>query len=87
MQVHLSDRDGMGILAQLLWTATLQFLEPPPPPVSPTPSQPLRKISASPKLVVKGEERAALSPDPFRWRVVGQGSKVSEVFLLYYYVC
>ncbi|XP_036978674.1 gametogenetin-like isoform X4 [Acanthopagrus latus] len=55
--VHLSDREGMGILTQLLWASTEQFLEtpppPPPPPVSPTPSQPLRKVS--PKLVVKGE--------------------------------
>ncbi|XP_036962651.1 formin-like protein 7 [Acanthopagrus latus] len=39
----------MGILTQLLWASTEQFLEtpppPPPPPVSPTPSQPLRKVS------------------------------------------
>ncbi|XP_036981437.1 uncharacterized protein LOC119034487 isoform X2 [Acanthopagrus latus] len=89
--VHLSDREGMGILTQLLWASTEQFLEtpppPPPPPVSPTPSQPLRKVS--PKLVVKGEVRAPLSPDPFQWKVVGQSSKVSRVFLLYlllYYV-
>lgn len=76
----------MGILTQLLWTSTEQFLEtpPPPPPVSPTPSQPLRKFS--PKLVVKGEVRAPLSPDPFQWKVVGQSSKVSRFFLLYY-VC
>ncbi|XP_036979907.1 serine/arginine repetitive matrix protein 1-like [Acanthopagrus latus] len=75
--VHLSDREGMGILTQLLWASTEQFLEtpppPPPPPVSPTPSQPLRKVS--PKLVVKGEVRAPLSPDPFQWKVVGQSSK------------
>ncbi|XP_030298246.1 chromosome alignment-maintaining phosphoprotein 1-like isoform X2 [Sparus aurata] len=73
--VHLSDCEGMGILTQLLWTSTEQFLEtpPPPPPVSPTPSQPLRKFS--PKLVVKGEVRAPLSPDPFQWKVVGQSSK------------
>ncbi|XP_036978667.1 ras and Rab interactor 3-like isoform X2 [Acanthopagrus latus] len=75
--VHLSDREGMGILTQLLWASTEQFLEtpppPPPPPVSPTPSQPLRKVS--PKLVVKGEGRAPLSPNPFQWKVVGQSSK------------
>ncbi|XP_036968945.1 uncharacterized protein LOC119027657 isoform X4 [Acanthopagrus latus] len=73
--VHLSDREGMGILTQLLWASTEQFLEtpPPPPPVSPTPSQPLRKVS--PKLVVKGEVRAPLSPDPFQWKVVGQSCK------------
>ncbi|XP_036947927.1 uncharacterized protein LOC119016130 [Acanthopagrus latus] len=75
--VHLSDREGMGILTQLLWASTEQFLEtpplPPPPPVSPTPSQPLRKVS--PKLVVKGEVHAPLSPDPFQWKVVGQSSK------------
>ncbi|XP_030294805.1 uncharacterized protein LOC115594723 [Sparus aurata] len=73
--VHLSDREGMGILTQLLWTSTEQFLATPPPPspVSPTPSQPLRKFS--PKLVVKGEVRAPLSPDPFQWKVVGQSSK------------
>ncbi|XP_036940955.1 uncharacterized protein LOC119011715 isoform X3 [Acanthopagrus latus] len=75
--VHLSDREGMGILTQLLWASTEQFLETPPPPppplVSPTPSQPLRKVS--PKLVVKGEVRAPLSPDPFQWKVVGQSSK------------
>ncbi|XP_060772748.1 histone-lysine N-methyltransferase PRDM9-like [Neoarius graeffei] len=62
--IHLSDREGMGILTQLLWTATEQFLEtPPPPPVSP-------------KLVVKREVRAPLSPDPFQWKVVGQSSKL-----------
>ncbi|XP_030266866.1 uncharacterized protein LOC115578155 [Sparus aurata] len=73
--VHLSDREGMGILTQLLWTSTEQFLETPPtpPPVSPTPSRPLGKFS--PKLVVKGEVRAPLSPDPFQWKVVGQSSK------------
>ena len=86
MQVHLSDREGMGILTQLLWTSTEQFLEtpPPPPPVSPTPSQPLRKFS--PKLVVKGEVRAPLSPDPFHWKVVGQSSKVSS-FFFFFFVC
>ncbi|XP_040903315.1 uncharacterized protein LOC121187946 [Toxotes jaculatrix] len=73
--VHLSDREGMGILTQLLWSTTDWFLETPPPPpqVSPTPSPPLRRFS--PKLVVKGEVRAPLSPDPFQWRVVGQSSK------------
>ncbi|XP_060776815.1 uncharacterized protein LOC132886277 [Neoarius graeffei] len=81
--VHLSDREGMGILTQLLWAVTEQFLKtPPPPPVSPTPSQPLGKVS--PKLVVKGEVCAPLSPDPFQWKVVGRRSKVSKV---YYIVC
>ncbi|XP_036935362.1 WAS/WASL-interacting protein family member 3-like isoform X2 [Acanthopagrus latus] len=56
--VHLSDHEGMGILTQLLWASTEQFLKtppppPPPPPVSATPSQPLRNVS--PKLVLKGE--------------------------------
>ncbi|KAE8298350.1 hypothetical protein D5F01_LYC02844 [Larimichthys crocea] len=30
-KVHLSDHEGMGILAQLLWSATMQQLETPPP--------------------------------------------------------
>ncbi|KAE8278052.1 hypothetical protein D5F01_LYC23891 [Larimichthys crocea] len=65
--VHLSDHEGMGILAQLLWSAAMQQLETPPPApqVSPRPSQPLRKFS--PKLVVVGDVLAPRSPDPFQW--------------------
>ncbi|XP_076592744.1 uncharacterized protein LOC143324275 [Chaetodon auriga] len=76
--VHLSDREGMGILVQLLWSATKQQLETPSPTprVSPRPSQPLRKVS--PKLVVRGEVPAPPSPDPFEWRLAGQGGKKSQ---------
>ncbi|TKS86091.1 hypothetical protein D9C73_019251 [Collichthys lucidus] len=76
--VHLSDHEGMGILAQLLWSAAMQQLETPPPApqVSPRPSQPLRKFS--PKLVVVGDVLAPRSPDPFQWRTARQGSKVSQ---------
>ncbi|XP_070835641.1 uncharacterized protein [Chaetodon trifascialis] len=70
--VHLSDREGIGILVQLLWSATKQQLETP----SPRPSQPLRKVS--PKLVVRGEVPAPPSPDPFEWRLAGQGGKTSQ---------
>ncbi|XP_041821742.1 uncharacterized protein LOC121627123 [Chelmon rostratus] len=76
--VHLSDHDGMGILVHLLWSATMQQLETPPPApqVSPRPSPPVRKFS--PKLVVRGEAPAPRSPDPFQWQPASHCRKTSQ---------
>ncbi|XP_061573391.1 uncharacterized protein LOC133438645 [Cololabis saira] len=84
--VHLSDRFGMAILAELLSSAATEQLRTPPPPpppvlrVSPRPSPPLRKVL--PKAVVRESSPAPASPrpesttpDPSRWTVVGQESK------------
>uniref|UniRef100_A0A673B8V9 SGNH hydrolase-type esterase domain-containing protein n=1 Tax=Sphaeramia orbicularis TaxID=375764 RepID=A0A673B8V9_9TELE len=79
--VHLSDREGMGILVQLLWSAAIEQLETPPPTprVSPRPSPPVRKVT--PKLVVRESFRAPPSPEPREWRTIGQGGKVMDSFL------
>ncbi|XP_029987916.1 uncharacterized protein LOC115417874 [Sphaeramia orbicularis] len=76
--VHLSDREGMGILVQLLWSAAIEQLETPPPTprVSPRPSPPVRKVT--PKLVVRESFRAPPSPEPREWRTIGQGGKTSH---------
>ena len=87
LQVHLSDGEGMGILTQLLWTSTEQFLETPPtsPPVSPTPSQLLRKFS--PKLVVKGEVRAPLILTPSSGRSLVRAARLVGYYYYYHYYC
>ena len=75
----MSDREGMGILAQLFWSAAIEQLETPPPPVakaSPKPSPPVRRVI--PKLVVRERSPAPPSPDPFKWSNVGWGGKVID---------
>ncbi|XP_074508354.1 uncharacterized protein LOC141777738 [Sebastes fasciatus] len=59
--VHLSDSEGMGILAKLFWTSAHLHLETtaPKPQVAPETSLPARRFS--PKVVVK-EEVAATQP-------------------------
>lgn len=73
----------MGILVQLLFSATTEQLRTPPPPpaprVSPRPP-PLRKVL--PKVVVRERSPAPRSPD--RRRKFGQGGKVIDA---YYNVC
>ncbi|KAM3602502.1 uncharacterized protein V6R79_005308 [Siganus canaliculatus] len=71
--VHLSDREGMGILSQLLWSsASDQLLT-----SSATPEGfPKPPVQNAPELVVKESSPAPPSPVP-RKRTAGQGGKTS----------
>ncbi|MEQ2166855.1 hypothetical protein GOODEAATRI_032620 [Goodea atripinnis] len=78
--VHLSDRPGMEVLAQLLWAASYTQLElsaptsPAPPPAPATPRPPVVRRSP-PRLIVVGEVPAPRPSDPFAWTVVRGGQK------------
>ncbi|XP_031732277.1 uncharacterized protein LOC116399330 isoform X2 [Anarrhichthys ocellatus] len=80
--VHLSDSDGMPILAKAFFSAAhdhllSKVLDPvstKKPDVSPKTSPPARRIS--PKVVVKGEvRRMPRRPGPSEWTFVGCGKK------------
>ncbi|MEQ2268039.1 hypothetical protein XENORESO_014014, partial [Xenotaenia resolanae] len=81
--VHLSDRPGMEVLAQLLWAASYTQLElsapkspaPPPAPVTPPPHVVGR---SPPRPVVVGEVPAPCPSDPFAWTVVRGGQRTSR---------
>ncbi|XP_047247544.1 uncharacterized protein LOC124884006 [Girardinichthys multiradiatus] len=73
--IHLSDEDGMPLLAELMWIAAYQFLETPEPKplVQSQVSRPY-KPRFVPRVVVKGVERAP-PPPPSEWTLVKFGRK------------
>ncbi|XP_073346954.1 uncharacterized protein [Pagrus major] len=73
--VHLSDSDGMPILAGLLWTAAFEQLQPPTPKVqvAPRTSPPRRQVV--PKVVVTGQVTIPRPSNPSGWTTVGKGGK------------
>ncbi|MED6247134.1 hypothetical protein ATANTOWER_031503, partial [Ataeniobius toweri] len=73
--IHLSDQDGMPLLAELMWIAAYQFLETPEPKplVQSQVSRPY-KPRFVPRVVVKGVERAP-PPPPSEWTLVKSGRK------------
>ncbi|XP_077367827.1 uncharacterized protein LOC144011878 [Festucalex cinctus] len=77
--VHLSDSDGMPVLAQLLWAAVNLRLErtAPPAPAAPRSSRPARVFR--PKVVVKGEVTAPQPSNPFDWTLVGKAKESNSV--------
>ncbi|XP_051796504.1 uncharacterized protein LOC110972953 isoform X1 [Acanthochromis polyacanthus] len=74
--VHLSDREGMGILVQLFWSAANEQLGTPLPSPRIPPQPPIRK--ATPELVVRERSPAPPSPKPRERRKMGQGGKTSH---------
>ncbi|XP_028297460.1 uncharacterized protein LOC114459396 [Gouania willdenowi] len=75
--VHLSDNEGMPILAQLLWRTSYLELETVPvskPALAPVRTPPVPRHR--PRVVLKGE---VVSPppqkNPFIWSAIGQGRK------------
>ncbi|XP_077434748.1 uncharacterized protein LOC144059494 [Vanacampus margaritifer] len=77
--VHLSDSDGMPVLARLLWAAVNLRMErtAPPAPAAPQSSQPAQVFR--PKVVVKGEVTAPQPSNPFDWTLVGKAKESSSV--------
>ncbi|XP_073341488.1 uncharacterized protein [Pagrus major] len=73
--VHLSDSDGMPILAGLLWTAAFEQLQPPTPKLLVAPRMSLPRRHVVPKVVVTGQVTVPRPSDPFGWTAVGKGGK------------
>uniref|UniRef100_A0A3Q3XAP4 SGNH hydrolase-type esterase domain-containing protein n=1 Tax=Mola mola TaxID=94237 RepID=A0A3Q3XAP4_MOLML len=84
--VHLSDTEGMPILAKLLWGAAYQQLEgatPKPhgcPRAPPLPPPPPRFI---PQVPMKGEVTVSRQPNPSEWQVVAPDLKKCRIMLHY----
>uniref|UniRef100_A0A8C6LEH5 Uncharacterized protein n=1 Tax=Nothobranchius furzeri TaxID=105023 RepID=A0A8C6LEH5_NOTFU len=74
--VHLSDSDGMGIFAQLLWQKTYLHLESQKAQVTP-------KKSAA-RVVVQDAKPIQPQADQSKWRVVLSGKKVNCFFCFYF---
>uniref|UniRef100_A0A8P4GC90 Uncharacterized protein n=1 Tax=Dicentrarchus labrax TaxID=13489 RepID=A0A8P4GC90_DICLA len=77
--VHLSDEEGVGILAKLLWDAAYKQLEVPAPKANDAPRTPPPVPRAPPRLIVKEEvfDSPPSSPpsDPYVWMEMMKGKK------------
>uniref|UniRef100_A0A8C4HPS9 ATP-dependent DNA helicase n=1 Tax=Dicentrarchus labrax TaxID=13489 RepID=A0A8C4HPS9_DICLA len=73
--VHLSDGEGMVVLAHLLWAAAYEHLEAPvlKPQAAPRTSLPVRHFT--PRVVVRGEVIVPRPSNPYEWTSVEKGRK------------
>uniref|UniRef100_A0A8C4HMB2 Uncharacterized protein n=1 Tax=Dicentrarchus labrax TaxID=13489 RepID=A0A8C4HMB2_DICLA len=73
--VHLSDGEGMVVLAHLLWAAAYEHLEAPvpKPQAAPRTSLPVRHVT--PRVVVRGEVIVPRPSNPYEWTSVEKGRK------------
>ena len=79
-QVHLSDEEGMGIFAKLLWHAAYTQLDVPVPAPAPTAPDVPRPASPGPitppRVIVRDSPPSSPPSDPYVWMEVVNGKKV-----------